>query len=95
MDLEPVFHQIHPKNQSWATVLKLAYQSLGVVYAYLSTSPLYVFKSTFAEDIVHSETNQEKFGALSFIFWTLALVPLLKHVFIVLKAEDDNGESGG
>ncbi|XP_076883073.1 potassium transporter 6-like isoform X2 [Bidens hawaiensis] len=93
MDLEPGFHHTHPKKQSWATVLTLAYQSLGVVYGDLSTSPLYVFKSTFAEDIQHSETNEEIFGALSFIFWTLTLVPLLKYVFIVLKA-DDNGEGG-
>lgn len=81
------------QKQSWTTVLTLAYQSLGVVYGDLSTSPLYVFKSTFAEDIQHSETNEEIFGALSFIFWTLTLVPLLKYVFIVLKA-DDNGEGG-
>ncbi|GKA84404.1 potassium transporter 6, partial [Tanacetum coccineum] len=80
-------------KQSWKAVLTLAYQSLGVVYGDLSTSPLYVFKSTFAEDIQHSETNEEIFGALSFIFWTLTLVPLLKYVFIVLKA-DDNGEGG-
>ncbi|KAJ0814807.1 putative potassium transporter [Helianthus annuus] len=58
MDLEPGFHQIHPKKQSWATVLTLAYQSLGVVYGDLSTSPLYVFKSTSAKDIVHPETNE-------------------------------------
>ncbi|KAD2393779.1 hypothetical protein E3N88_40756 [Mikania micrantha] len=44
MDLETGFHQIHPKKQSWMTVLTLAYQSLGVVYGDLSTSPLYVFK---------------------------------------------------
>ena len=69
----------------------LAYQSLGVVYGDLSISPLYVFKSTFAEDIRHSETNEEIFGVLSFVFWTLTLVPLLKYVFIVLRA-DDNGE---
>lgn len=74
-------------------MLTLAYQSLGVVYGDLSTSPLYVYKSTFAEDIKHSETNEEIFGALSFIFWTLTLVPLLKYVFIVLRA-DDNGEGG-
>lgn len=62
-----------------------------MVYGDLSISPLYVFKSTFAEDITHSETNEEIFGALSFVFWTLTLVPLLKYVFIVLRA-DDNGE---
>ncbi|XP_071691006.1 potassium transporter 6-like [Rutidosis leptorrhynchoides] len=93
MDLETGFDKNHIKKQSWKAVLTLAYQSLGVVYGDLSTSPLYVFKSTFAEDIQHSETNEEIFGALSFIFWTLTLVPLLKYVFIVLKA-DDNGEGG-
>lgn len=73
--------------------MTLAYQSLGVVYGDLSTSPLYVYKSTFAEDIEHSESNDEIYGVLSFVFWTLTLVPLLKYVFIVLKA-DDNGEGG-
>lgn len=81
------------KENSWRTVLLLAYQSLGVVYGDLSISPLYVFKSTFAEDIQHSETNEEIYGVLSFVFWTLTLVPLLKYVFIVLRA-DDNGEGG-
>ncbi|WOL13604.1 hypothetical protein Cni_G22374 [Canna indica] len=81
------------KKDSWRMVLTLAYQSLGVVYGDLSTSPLYVYKNTFAEDIEHSETNEEIYGVLSFVFWTLTLVPLLKYVFIVLRA-DDNGEGG-
>ena len=81
------------KKESWRQVLILAYQSLGVVYGDLSTSPLYVYKSTFAEDIQHSESNDEIFGVLSFVFWTLTIVSLLKYVFIVLKA-DDNGEGG-
>ncbi|RRT59244.1 hypothetical protein B296_00023004 [Ensete ventricosum] len=81
------------QRNSWRTVLSLAYQSLGVVYGDLSTSPLYVYKSTFAEDIQHSETNEEIYGVLSFVFWTLTLVPLLKYVFIVLRADDD-GEGG-
>ncbi|XP_021717040.1 potassium transporter 8-like [Chenopodium quinoa] len=81
------------KKESWRTVLTLAYQSLGVVYGDLSTSPLYVYKSAFAEDIHHSDTNEEIYGVLSFVFWTLTLIPLLKYVFIVLRA-DDNGEGG-
>lgn len=88
-----IFTILGLQEQSWRTILTLAYQSLGVVYGDLSTSPLYVYKSTFAEDIVHSETNEEIFGVLSFVFWTLTLVPLIKYVFIVLKA-DDNGEGG-
>ncbi|XP_058194129.1 potassium transporter 6 [Rhododendron vialii] len=93
MDLENGMNQNRFKKESWRTVLTLAYQSLGVVYGDLSISPLYVYKSTFAEDIKHSETNEEIYGVLSFVFWTLTLVPLLKYVFIVLRA-DDNGEGG-
>ena len=63
------------------------------MYGDLSTSPLYVYKSAFAEDIQHSDTNEEIYGVLSFVFWTLTLIPLLKYVFIVLRA-DDNGEGG-
>ncbi|GMP23630.1 hypothetical protein CsSME_00001158 [Camellia sinensis var. sinensis] len=81
------------KKDSWKKILLLAYQSLGVVYGDLSISPLYVYKNTFAEDIHHSETNEEIFGVLSFVFWTLTLVPLFKYVFVVLRA-DDNGEGG-
>ena len=73
--------------------MTLAYQSLGVVYGDLSTSPLYVYKSAFAENIQNSETNEEVYGVLCFVFWTLTLIPLLKYVFIVLRA-DDNGEGG-
>lgn len=93
MDLEGVIGNSPVKKDSWKTVLTLAYQSLGVVYGDLSTSPLYVYKSTFAEDIQHSESNEEIYGVLSFVFWTLTLIPLLKYVFIVLRA-DDNGEGG-
>ncbi|ESQ28184.1 hypothetical protein EUTSA_v10018152mg [Eutrema salsugineum] len=93
MDIESGTYQNIVKKESWRTVLTLAYQSLGVVYGDLSISPLYVYKSTFAEDIHHSESNEEIFGVLSFIFWTITLVPLFKYVFIVLRA-DDNGEGG-
>ncbi|XP_062159746.1 potassium transporter 6 [Alnus glutinosa] len=93
MDLEPGIDQNQVKRESWKTVLTLAYQSLGVVYGDLSISPLYVYRNTFAEDIIHSETNEEIYGVFSFVFWTLTLVPLLKYVFIVLKA-NDNGEGG-
>ncbi|XVE67956.1 hypothetical protein DITRI_Ditri09bG0029500 [Diplodiscus trichospermus] len=93
MDLEGVIPKSSIKKESWKTVLILAYQSLGVVYGDLSTSPLYVYKSAFAEDIHHSDTNEEIYGVLSFVFWTLTLIPLVKYVFIVLRA-DDNGEGG-
>ncbi|KAE8717138.1 hypothetical protein F3Y22_tig00110059pilonHSYRG00162 [Hibiscus syriacus] len=93
MDLGGVIRNRPIKKESWKSVLTLAYQSLGVVYGDLSTSPLYAYKSAFAEDIHHSDTNEEIYGVLSFVFWTITLMPLLKYVFIVLRA-DDNGEGG-
>lgn len=71
--------------------LILAYQSLGVVYGDLSTSPLYVYKSTFIGKLHKHQNPDVIFGAFSLIFWTLTLIPLLKYILIVLSA-DDNGE---
>lgn len=79
------------KRASWKAVLTLAYQSLGVVYGDLSTSPLYVYKSTFTGKLCLHENDEEVYGVLSFIFWTSTLIPLFKYIFIVLSA-DDNGE---
>lgn len=38
-------------------------------------------------------TEEDFLGILSLIFWTLTLIPLIKYVFIVLRA-DDHGEGG-
>ncbi|KAK6947294.1 Potassium transporter, partial [Dillenia turbinata] len=81
---------------SWANLsrnLLLAYQSFGVVYGDLSTSPLYAYTSTFKGKLDDYENETAIFGAFSLIFWTLTLIPLLKYVFILLSA-DDNGEGG-
>ncbi|MCL7028806.1 hypothetical protein MKW94_011627, partial [Papaver nudicaule] len=80
-------------KSEYKQVILLAYQSFGVVYGDLSTSPLYVFKSTFSGRLRHYQTEETIFGVFSLIFWTFTLLPLLKYVFIVLSA-DDNGEGG-
>ncbi|KAI8019754.1 Potassium transporter 1 [Camellia lanceoleosa] len=76
---------------SCSTVLTLAYQSLGVVYGDLSTSPLYVYKTTFSGKLSLHEDDEEIYGVLSFIFWTFTLMALFKYIFIVISA-NDNGE---
>lgn len=81
------------KKSSYKDVLTLAYQSLGVVYGDLSTSVLYVYKSTFSGKLSLHENDEEVFGVFSFIFWTFTLIPLLKYIYFVLSA-DDNGEGG-
>ncbi|XP_073135061.1 potassium transporter 4-like [Henckelia pumila] len=78
---------------NFPTSLVLAYQSFGVVYGDLSTSPLYVFKSIFVGKLQNHQNPDAIFGAFSLIFWTLTLIPLLKYIILVLSA-DDNGEGG-
>ncbi|RZC47166.1 hypothetical protein C5167_040126 [Papaver somniferum] len=78
------------KKFSSLLVFRLAFQSLGVVYGDLGTSPLYVFYNTFPDGIKESE---DVIGALSLIIYSLTLIPLIKYVFVVLRA-NDNGQGG-
>uniref|UniRef100_A0A1D1XFM8 Putative potassium transporter 11 n=1 Tax=Anthurium amnicola TaxID=1678845 RepID=A0A1D1XFM8_9ARAE len=78
------------KKFSSLLILRLAFQSLGVVFGDLGTSPLYVFYNTFPKGV---DDDDDVIGALSLIIYSLTLVPLLKYVFIVLRA-NDNGQGG-
>lgn len=78
------------KKFSSLLLLRLAFQSLGVVYGDLGTSPLYVYYNTFPHGI---DDTEDVIGALSLIIYSLTLIPLLKYVFIVCRA-NDNGQGG-
>ncbi|XP_060211966.1 potassium transporter 26-like [Lycium barbarum] len=78
-----------PKEYPTVQTLLLAYQSLGVVYGDLGTSPVNVFSSTRLTNL----TEDDLLGTFSLIFWTLTLLVLVKYVFIVLHA-NDHGEGG-
>uniref|UniRef100_A0A0E0G7E2 Potassium transporter n=1 Tax=Oryza nivara TaxID=4536 RepID=A0A0E0G7E2_ORYNI len=80
----------HGAGGSWARTLQLAFQSIGVVYGDVGTSPLYVYSSTFPNGIKHPD---DLVGVLSLILYTLILIPMVKYVFIVLYA-NDNGDGG-
>lgn len=73
----------------WRRTLNLAFQSIGVVYGDIGTSPLYVFSSTFTDHKI--ENTDDILGVLSLVIYTIVLVPLLKYVLIVLRA-NDNGD---
>ncbi|XP_062094256.1 potassium transporter 1-like [Humulus lupulus] len=49
--------------------LSLAYQSFGVVYGDLGTSPLYVYSSTFSGKLQKHISQDAIFGAFSLIFF--------------------------
>ncbi|KAL3680616.1 hypothetical protein R1sor_023572 [Riccia sorocarpa] len=80
----------HNNDLSWPATLMLAYQSIGVVYGDLGTSPLYVFQSTFPD---HTPSQNDILGALSLVIYTFTLIPLIKYILIVLQA-NDNGNGG-
>ncbi|KAL2336390.1 hypothetical protein Fmac_010836 [Flemingia macrophylla] len=45
------------KLVEWTTILILAFQSIGIVYGDIDTSPLYVFSSIFTDGIRHKVFN--------------------------------------
>ncbi|EAW22751.1 uncharacterized protein NFIA_014420 [Aspergillus fischeri NRRL 181] len=71
------------------TLAWLSYQSLGVIYGDIGTSPLYVYSSTFSSE----PSREDVLGAVSLIIWSLTIMVTAKYVCIVLNA-DDEGEGG-
>ncbi|KAL9677410.1 hypothetical protein QQ045_005639 [Rhodiola kirilowii] len=53
------------RKVSCSTVLTLAYQSLGVIYGDLSTSPLYVYTTTFSGKLSLKENDVEIYGLMT------------------------------
>jgi len=74
---------------SLTQILVLAYQSTGVIYGDIGTSPLYVYSSTFTE----APSRINLLGALSLILWSVTLMVTVKYVLIILRADND-GEGG-
>ncbi|KAB8278662.1 potassium transporter-domain-containing protein [Aspergillus minisclerotigenes] len=70
-------------------LLWLAYQSIGVIYGDIGTSPLYVYSSTFSE----APSRQDLIGVLSIIIWSLFMMVTVKYVLVILRADND-GEGG-
>ncbi|KAF8343268.1 potassium transporter [Amanita rubescens] len=76
-----------------STLLLLSFQTLGVVYSDLGTSPLYTLNGIWpangplppAEDVI---------GGVSAIIWAITLLPLIKYVTISLFFGTGEGEGG-
>jgi KUP system potassium uptake protein len=67
----------------------LSYQSIGVIYGDIGTSPLYVYSSTFKE----APDHKDLIGVLSIILWSLTMMVTVKYILIILHADND-GEGG-
>jgi len=79
-----------PRPTSSLAALTLG--AIGVVYGDIGTSPLYALKEVFAHGRVPL-TEENIYGVLSLVFWTLTIIVSLKYVLLILRA-DNNGEGG-
>lgn len=75
-----------------SSLAALTLGAVGVVYGDIGTSPLYALKEMFAHGRVPL-TDENIYGILSLVFWTLTVVVSLKYVMLILRA-DNNGEGG-
>lgn len=64
-------------QKAYKMTVSLVYQSFGVVYGDLITSPIYVFTNTFSGRLrLHESDDDIVLGVLSLVFWTWTIIPL-------------------
>ncbi|GAM91409.1 hypothetical protein ANO11243_094590 [Dothideomycetidae sp. 11243] len=67
----------------------LAYQSFGVIYGDIGTSPLYVYSTVFSAP----PSKKDLVGVLSLIIWSLSIMVTVKYILCILYFDND-GEGG-
>lgn len=87
----PGVHRNDYEDFSLGRKIILCFQTLGVVFGDVGTSPLYTFSVMFSKAPING--NEDVLGALSLVLYTLILIPLIKYIIVVLWANDD-GEGG-
>jgi len=81
----------HPVGKRLAI---LSLTALGVVYGDIGTSPLYALRECFkTSEYGIIPTQQNVYGVLSLIVWSLILVVSVKYILFIMRA-DNRGEGG-
>src|SRR6201985_2855122 len=72
----------------------LALGALGVVFGDIGTSPLYALQPVFSADHgAVKPTEQDVFGVISLVFWSITLIVSIEFVLFIMRADND-GEGG-
>jgi KUP system potassium uptake protein len=74
-------------------LLALSLLALGIVYGDIGTSPLYALRECFHGPHAMPLNQDNIYGVLSLIFWTLVIVVTLKYQVYVIRF-DNRGEGG-
>jgi KUP system potassium uptake protein len=82
-------HPNSPRDSKYLLLLT----ALGIVYGDIGTSPLYALREAFHGPHGIALTQQNIFGVLSLILWTLLFIISFKYLQFVLRA-DNKGEGG-
>lgn len=90
---EQRFHSAREQNQPLTRTLMLAIGALGVVFGDIGTSPLYAIRECFHGIHAISITQDNIYGVMSLVFWSLTIVVSIKYVIFILIA-DNHGEGG-
>ncbi|KAK9828827.1 hypothetical protein WJX72_002281 [[Myrmecia] bisecta] len=88
-DLEAGAQDAKAKNAKGWPLLLLAYQSVGVIFGGVGTSPLYTFPNVFSR----TPMADDVLGATCLMLWTLTIIMVVKYILVVMHANDD-GEGG-
>ncbi|KAF9268281.1 potassium transporter [Marasmius fiardii PR-910] len=71
----------------------LTFQTLGIVYSELGTSPLFVLNGIW-DAVDEIPTDEDIIGGVSAVVWAVTLLPLIKYAVIALKFATREGEGG-
>ncbi|PVG00638.1 potassium transporter [Serendipita vermifera] len=82
-----------PHKVYGTALLALSFQTLGIIYSDIGTSPLYVLNGIWPSSEPPPST-EDVIGGVSAIVWSLTLLPLLKYVIIGLRFGTAEGEGG-
>ncbi|KAF5319910.1 hypothetical protein D9611_011090 [Ephemerocybe angulata] len=74
-------------------LLVLSFQTLGIIYSDIGTSPLYVLNGIWPAS-GPLPSKEDVIGGVSAIIWSLTLLPLFKYVVISLYFGTREGEGG-
>ncbi|KAI0061789.1 potassium transporter [Artomyces pyxidatus] len=75
------------------SLLILSFQTLGIIYSDIGTSPLYVLNGIWSSS-GPAPSKEDVIGGVSAIIWSLTLLPLIKYVLICLHFGTHEGEGG-
>ncbi|KAK7676632.1 hypothetical protein QCA50_020375 [Cerrena zonata] len=82
-----------PVHAEGMALVALSYEALGIIYADLGTSPLYVLNGIWPAD-GPVPPEEDVIGGVSAIIWAIIILPLIKYVFICPPFGTAEGEGG-